>query len=217
MNQHLIQIIQWFPGDPPIEPLKSPNAWFSVGIHPCQMNDALQTSLKTIEANALLHQAAAIGETGLDKTCNTDVERQTKIFKQLALLAERTQKPLIIHCVKAWQEIIAIHRELHPSTAWIIHGFRGKPELAESLLKEGFFLSFGARFNEATIQRTAIERLCVETDESTLSLETIYQTIASIKNIPVSLLLQKANAPFQFLRPALSDAFIDAHTHLLSK
>jgi len=212
-----IQIIQWFPDDSSIVLQEALNKKFSVGIHPCQMHESLSEQVKTIESLAWLPQIVAIGETGLDKTCSFHWALQMIGFKELALIAEQVQKPLIIHCVKAWQEIIAFRRELNPSIPWIIHGFRGKPELAQSLLKEGIFLSFGARFNEDSLKKTPLEQLCIETDESALPLETIYETIASVKQLPVSILSQKANVPFHVLRSASNDALIDVHTHLSSK
>ena len=47
----------------------------------------------------------------------------------------------------------------------IIHGFRGKPELARQLTAAGFFLSLGARYNPAS-ERFALFR---ESDMSDLS------------------------------------------------
>lgn len=217
MNKSFIQIIQWFPDDPSLETEESSETWYSVGIHPCHLQNLHSESLTTISALASSRQTVAIGETGLDKTCGSDLELQKLVFKKLALIAEQVQKPLIIHCVKAWQELIAIHRELHPSNDWIIHGFRGKPELAQSLLKEGFYLSFGALFNPASLQITPVERLCIETDENTSMLEAIYEKVASVKGLSVSMLSQQANIPFHSLRPTGSDIFIDAHTHLSLK
>ena len=61
-----------------------------------------------------------------------------------AQLAEAHQKPVVIHCLKSWDELITLRGIAQPKVPWILHGFRGKPKLAEQMLKHGFYLSFGA-------------------------------------------------------------------------
>ena len=59
------------------------------------------------------------------------------------MLAEEVGKPLVIHLVKAVDELLKVKRDLRPSNPWIIHGFRGKAALAEEYLKHGFYLHSG--------------------------------------------------------------------------
>jgi TatD DNase family protein len=65
----------------------------------------------------------ALGECGLDKITASDFELQKVVFKKQIQLSEKHQKPLIIHCVKAHQELIEIKKELKPKQVWIFHGF----------------------------------------------------------------------------------------------
>jgi len=84
----------------------------------------------------------AIGETGLDRLKGPSFDVQIPVFKKHIELSENLGKPVIIHCVKAWEELIQIRRETKPTQSWIIHGYRGKPELTKRLIQEGFlFLS----------------------------------------------------------------------------
>ena len=60
---------------------------------------------------------------------------------------------------------------------WIIHGFRGKPQLAQQLLNNGFYISLGEHFNPQTVTIIPTNRLLFETDESTLDINTIIENI----------------------------------------
>jgi TatD DNase family protein len=120
---------------------------------------------------------------------------------------------MIIHCVKAWQEIIALHKTLHPSVPWMIHGFQGKPELALSLLNQGFYLSYGAKFNPEALRVTPFYRLCIESDESAVAIEKLYHSVAFQKRVPLSVVFKNANGLFRDLGKDHPASFIDAHTH----
>lgn len=80
---------------------------------------------------------------------------------------------MILHVVKAFPEIMALRKSLKPTQQWIIHGFRGKPQLAESLLRAGFDISLGEHFNPASAAIIPPSRLFAETDESLLPIEEI--------------------------------------------
>jgi TatD DNase family protein len=64
---------------------------------------------------------------------------------------------------------------MRPSVPWIIHGFRGKPELAQQYLSRGFILSFGERFNPLSLAASyASQAILMESDESTAGIGAIY-------------------------------------------
>ncbi len=213
METSEIHIVQLFPDDLLGEIQYVPNRFYSVGIHPCQIDDYYDRFVERLRSFASHPSVVAIGEAGLDKLCSTNFGLQKVVFTEIASLTEQVQKPLIIHCVKAWQEIIALHKMLHPSVPWMIHGFRGKPELAQSLLNQGFYLSYGAKLNSESLRVTPFERLCIETDESAVSIETIYRQVAFQKHVPFSVVLKRANALFLHLGSDQNSSCIDAHTH----
>ncbi len=213
METSEIHIVQLFPNDLLGEIQDVPNRFYSVGIHPCQINDYYKPFVERLRFFVLNPSVVAIGEAGLDKLCSTDFDVQKTVFIEMVLLAEQVQKPLIIHCVKAWQEIITLHKTLHPSVPWMIHGFRGKPELAQSLLNQGFYLSYGAKFNPDALRVTPFDRLCIETDESAVAIETLYHKIAFQKHVLFSVVLKRANALFLHLDSDHASPYIDAHTH----
>jgi TatD DNase family protein len=159
----------------------SASGLFSVGFHPWYISALTNDSLGDLEKWASDNRFVAVGECGLDKNSKTPIEQQLEIFKMQIALSERIEKPLIIHCVGCFNELLDLKKRLNPSQLWIIHGFRGKPELAIQALKAGCALSFGEYFNTESVRVTPIERLYVETDESELPIDQIYGAIAKTK------------------------------------
>lgn len=159
----------------------------SIGIHPWYIENE-DEQFRILEKEITGKRMVALGEAGLDKMAKTPLNRQREIFLQQALLAEKVQKPVIIHCVKAWDELIALKKEIKPSVAWIVHGFRGKPEQARQLVQHGFWLSFGTYFNPDSLQKAWPERCLAETDEENLSIREVYQQFADSLHIPMELL-----------------------------
>ena len=165
---------------------------YSIGIHPwCIKEENIQKILDLIEKYADFPNIKAIGECGLDKLCKTDFELQKKAFLSQILISEQTNKPLIIHCVKAINEIIDFKKKTQAKQAWIIHGFRGKPEQAMQLINLGFYLSFGLNYNEESIKRIPIEKLFLETDDSDCDIQTVYQQAAKTLGISEQNLIQQ--------------------------
>ena len=160
------------------------NAFISVGIHPWYLTDddaenQLDILRKAIESK----QVVAIGECGLDKLKGPSIDFQTNVFKEQIALSEEHGLPLVIHCVKAYNELIQINKLTHPHQPWIIHGFRGKEALAKECILHGFYLSFGAYYQEDALRAVPIEKLFVETDESDMTIEEIYFRIAHTRGI----------------------------------
>ncbi|MDE6859911.1 MAG: TatD family hydrolase [Duncaniella sp.] len=165
-----------------------PGYTYSVGIHPWNCLIATDKDLLMLRAMAAEPGVAAIGETGLD-TMRTDhpsaqsglLKVQIQLLGIHACLSEELRKPLILHVVKRFNEIIRLRKELHPSQPWIIHGFRGKPELARELLRHGFYLSYGEKFNPASVAITPTSRLLVESDESHMPLSVIARRLSAAR------------------------------------
>ena len=108
---------------------------------------------------------------------------QVEVFRRQACLAEEVGKPLVIHLVKAVDELLKVKRDLRPSNPWIIHGFRGKAALAEEYLKHGFYLSFGEKYQKAALCRIPADRLFIETDESEVAIGELYARAARVRGI----------------------------------
>lgn len=138
------------------------DALYSVGWHPWW---PLPADMAWVESTAADPRVVIIGECGIDRRRGVGtVDEQTALTRRHAELAERLAKPLLLHVVGAWSEIIALRRAMRPAQPWIIHGFRGKPELARQLLDAGFHISLGERYNPATLAVIPPDRLFRESD-----------------------------------------------------
>lgn len=154
----------------------------SVGIHPWYIENT-EISWDSLEKSIREEKTLAIGETGLDKNINTPLSIQEELFVKHVQLSETHQKPLIIHNVKSTPEIIRLHKEYSPKQTWIIHGFRGKPELYQEYQRVGILVSIGSKFNPKTVENIPLNELLLETDDSLDSIQTTIETISSIKKI----------------------------------
>ena len=156
----------------PQEALLCPDAFplveggcYSVGIHPWWTIENCEKMWNGLEFWLQNPQVVAIGECGLDKLRGASLSLQHHVFLRQVELAEVYQLPVTIHCVKAFDQILSLHKQVAPTVRWTIHGFRGKPELARQLLTAGFNLSFGTRYNEESWRSTPPDRRYRETDE----------------------------------------------------
>lgn len=148
-----------------LEPEQLPDSagWYSTGIHPWRAAEASRL-WPLVESAARHPHVLAIGECGLDVLRGPDLALQREVFLKHIGLSESLCKPLLIHAVRSWPELIALRHNLNPAQEWIIHGFRGKAELAAELLRHGFSLSFGLKYNEDAFRLTPPERRYRETD-----------------------------------------------------
>ncbi|MDE7387951.1 MAG: TatD family hydrolase [Muribaculaceae bacterium] len=138
-----------------------PGALYSAGIHPWWA----VADFDWVERMAAHPQVVMIGECGIDRLRGAhSPAEQLEMLRRHALLAERTGKPLLLHVVRGYGEIMALHRELRPTVPWIVHGFRGKPQLARQLTDMGIHLSLGPRFNPEVPSAVPPTMLHRETD-----------------------------------------------------
>ena len=176
--------------------------FFSVGIHPY---DAViveaDEAFKIVEKLITHKNCLAIGECGLDKVSKTNFENQKFLFEKQLQLALTYKKPVIIHCVKAFDELLEITKPYQTHIPLIIHGFNKSEQLANDLIKNHFYLSV----NPSLIKQTAfnfnaisIEKLFLETDDKpNASIESCYEQLALKLNMPLTLLLQKIKCNFE--------------------
>ena len=150
----------------------------SYGIHPGQIEGDGEAQWELLRQYARQSACVAIGEAGLDRLVACPMERQIQLFTRQTCLAEELSKPLIIHCVRAWEELIACRKAIRPRQPWLIHGFRGKAPLATQLLRQGFYLSLGHYFQPEAAQAAWPDRLFLETDEAKVSIQSVYERVA---------------------------------------
>ncbi len=183
----IVAVVNVYPKDYPTE-----SKYFSVGIHPWYIDENnIESELKIIEKALQDKNCLAIGECGIDKKIETSIELQTKVFERQLLLAEKYQMPVILHCVAAYDELIAMKSELNITVPLIIHGFAKSPEMAQQLETHGIILSFGKylmRNPDLGSSLTAInnESFLLETDTSEETIQDVYKKAAEANNISLS-------------------------------
>ena len=176
---------------------------FSIGIHPWFIKlENIEKELLIIERKLKNKNCFAIGECGLDKISLIDFELQKEVFKKQIQLSEEYKKPLIIHCVKAHQELVEIKKELMPTQVWIVHGFNKNFQVADSLIKHGITLSLGsAILNNKKLQEVVsnidISSILLETDDANIDIKEVYQKISELKKITVEELQQNIKQNFK--------------------
>ena len=171
----------------PGEVLAPAHGYFSAGIHPWRIPEAWEEVMESLAVTAADPRCLAIGECGLDKARlkalpsgqrPAALDLQTAVFEAHVRLSETLGKPLVIHGVRAWGELIALRKRHKPRRAWLLHGFRGSPDIARALLEAGFHLSFGERYRADALRTVPAGRLFAETDESALPIGLIAENLA---------------------------------------
>lgn len=165
--------------------------YYSIGIHPWYIKeDCLENDLKIIEEKLQTKNCLALGECGLDKRVEIPLELQIQVFEKQLALAEKYNKPVVIHCVAAFQEIIAIKKKMKISVPMIVHGFSKNSQIAEQLIAAGFYISFGKYLLKNpslkdVFQNIPNDRFFLETDTIDESIQQVYNLAAAYKNSTV--------------------------------
>ena len=162
---------------------------YSIGIHPWYINEERVTSdLKVIEEKLQLKECLALGECGLDKRIEVPMWLQIEVFEKQIALAEQYQKPLVLHLVAAFDELIEIKKRLKISVPIIIHGFSKNEQVAKQLIANGFYLSFGKYLLQnpelkEIFQSVPNDRFFLETDTIEETLEEVYTLATAYKGM----------------------------------
>lgn len=167
-----------------------PGMAFSAGIHPWYAGD-VYPAVQFERLATLVYSPAviAVGEAGFDKLRGGPPDIQRRVFEDQVKLSEESGKPLFIHCVKSWEELLSSHRRMKPRLPWLVHGFRGNAMLATQLIAKNMFISFWFSYvmrpESATLVRSLPpERIFLETDGSSESISAIYMKVAADLGMP---------------------------------
>jgi TatD DNase family protein len=169
----------------------STSNFFSAGLHPwhIKLPEDSNVLLSLVREKTKIDHVIFVGETGLDKRCTTDFEEQKRIFEAQAIIAEENNKPMIIHCIRAYNEILAVYKKLHPQMTWIFHAYNGSIEMTRQFAAENFMFSFGEYlFLPGTkaiesFKYLPLNKIFFETDESCESVKQMYKQGALLKKI----------------------------------
>ena len=162
--------------------------FYSIGIHPWFIVERrLESDFEVLESKLQEPSCLALGECGLDKRIEVPMDLQQLVFEKQLLLAQKYQKPVVIHCVAAFQELIETIQKLNITVPILIHGFSKSEQLAKQLLENGFYISFGKYLLRNPELETVFlsipnDRFFLETDTVEEGIEAVYALAAKYKN-----------------------------------
>ncbi|OGS80136.1 MAG: hydrolase TatD [Flavobacteria bacterium RIFCSPLOWO2_12_FULL_31_7] len=164
---------------------------YSIGIHPWHIDDnSINEDLKIIKSKLSLKECIALGECGLDKRIDKIYTTQIDVFESQLDLLHEFPKPVILHCVASFDEVISCKKNSGLTSPFIIHGFSKNSQVAKQLLNQDFHLSFGKYLLRnpelrEVFQQIPNEKIFLETDTIAESLEEVYTFAAKCKNISI--------------------------------
>ncbi|MDQ1857847.1 TatD family hydrolase [Chryseobacterium sp. WLY505] len=163
-----------------------PGIPYSIGIHPQDIDvNNLEQQFSWMK-NMMFQNCFAIGECGLDSLVSVDQKIQEEVFLRQIKIANEVKKPMIIHCVRKFYEVISFKKKAEQPM--IIHGFNKKRQIAEDLLANNFYLSFGKAvlYNlslQDILKNTPLNKIFLETDNEDFNIEELYLKVSEIKEM----------------------------------
>jgi TatD DNase family protein len=180
-----------------------PEKYYSAGIHPWHVTKInSEEQLLIIEKAASFKNVLAVGEIGLDKL-KPEFELQNLVFNKQVCIANNHQKPIIIHCVKAYAELLELLKAGTIKVPVIIHRYSGNKTTAEQLIRFDCYLSFGHELfhtNSKTphvFRSLPMDRIFLETDDSEKTIQAIYQKASDIKELSLKDISESVRINFQ--------------------
>jgi Mg-dependent DNase len=176
-----IRVVSLFLGDN-IDKVEAP---ICVGVHPWYSDDSVFDLERRFAP--YVGKIVALGEIGLDRAVQIPIEKQVELFIAQLNISQKHQLPVVIHCVRAYSDILAIIPKYRKLT-FIFHGFYANEHILSSLLSYNSYFSVGIRELErprgtALIKSIPINRLFLETDESSASIEGVYNAASMATGI----------------------------------
>lgn len=182
-----------------------PNQPFvTVGIHPWDTGKIdIAANIQRIRSICGNPNVIGVGEIGLDRLKGAPLSEQKSIFEEQINIALELNKPVVIHCVRAWSELLSTTSAKKYSTLKkAIHGFRQKAEIARQLVDGGYYFSFGTYLINQTaeivevLRLVPISRIFFETDTSEIPINEVYASAAQILNVPLEQLVDQIKSNF---------------------
>lgn len=164
----------------------APDFLYSAGIHPKDIDEEnIENQFKWLQS-VISEKCFAIGECGLDSTVLSSMKLQEEVFLRQIQMANDLKKPIIVHCVRKFYEVISFRK--FSQQPMIVHGFNKKEKVAEDLLKNNFYLSFGKAvlYNlslQNTVKKIPLDKFFLETDNDNFNVADLYLKVSELKGI----------------------------------
>ena len=193
----VLELVNQYPQE--VDPTIS---FYSIGIHPWYIDkERLGSDLEIIERKLQEPNCLALGECGLDKRTEIPFDLQQMVFEKQLLLAQKFNKPVVIHCVAAFQEIVATKKRLKITVPMIIHCFSKNKQVAKGLIDNGFYISFGKYLLRNPELKEVFEtipndRFFLETDTLEEGIEEVYALASRYKKWDIDEIQQQIQRNF---------------------
>jgi TatD DNase family protein len=164
----------------------------SIGLHPWNIKlSEVVDNLSVLESLSRNENVLAIGECGLDRNISVLIDKQIEIFKHQINIANEVKKPMIIHNVKSYSDILNILKNDDVKTPWILHGYNANKIISKKLLEYDVYFSFGDSILKNSSRTTEVlseiplDRIFFETDDGESIIYEIYEKAAEILEINI--------------------------------
>ena len=184
LQENVVELVNQYPHE-----FDATTPVYSIGIHPWFIvEERLESDLDILETKLQETYCLAVGECGLDKRIAISIELQQLVFEKQLVLAQQYQKPVVLHCVAAFDELIATKKKLNITVPMIIHGFSKSEQVAKQLVSNGFYISFGKYLLlnpelETVFKSVPVDKIFLETDTISENIAAVYELAAKYKGI----------------------------------
>jgi len=194
----------------------------AVGIHPSDVKKMKTHDLDEIEALLKNKKVLAVGEIGLDYYWDKEQglkNEQKEFFVKQIQLANKHQKPIVVHMREASFDTLEILKKVKPTCGGIMHCYSGSAELTKEFMDLDMLISLAgpvtflnAKTPKEVAKTVPLDKLLIETDSPYLAphphrgksnepgyLYLIAEEIAKIKNVPLEEIKNKTTQNFKRL------------------
>lgn len=148
------------------------HVYYAVGVSPSEVVNPGKDWQLRVEEGVQLSQVVAIGETGLDYYRKFgDKDSQIELFIAQLELADRVDRPVIIHNRDAGNDVLEILRQKVPRRGGVLHCYSEDWEYAQRALELNIYISFAgnltyrnARNLHETAKNMPLDRILIESE-----------------------------------------------------
>ncbi|WP_404297630.1 TatD family hydrolase [Halomonas sp.] len=130
-----------------------------LGLHPYFVDQHREGDLEALGRALAKHageagpRIVAVGECGIDARFPETLEAQWELFDAQLRLAKEHELPVVIHCVRANDQVAKWLSQLALPCGGLIHAFAGSPEQAQRFIDLGLVVGLGGAVTHERAKR----------------------------------------------------------------
>lgn len=185
-EDNVLDIISLHPG------VERKHKWYTTGYHPWWTLELLNEQELHHIGNTIQSDpwCLGVGECGLDRLKGGAAHLQMQNLMLQIELANQLGCPVIIHCVRAYHDLLYVYRNM-AKTPWVIHGYRRHAALAKQILDAGIMISVAPDRNmkpsfTETLKYVPLDQVFIESDsDRSIPLKERYSIFSEIRQLRV--------------------------------